>query len=130
MSAIRNAWAQVVSALLGVWLMAAPTVLGYGELAAASHRIVGPVAAAFAIVAIWGHMRPLRWMNLLLGAVLVALPVFFDAGVPAMANSVVVGLALFALGFVRGRVEGTYGGGWSSLWTGDVEGSGRDERAT
>lgn len=127
LGALRNAWAQALSALLGIWLMAAPAVLGYGGFAADSHRVVGPVAAAFAIVAIWEHMRSLRWMNLPLGAILVVLPAFFDAGFPTMANSVVVGLLLVGLGFVPGDVEERYGGGWSSLWTGDVEGT-DDER--
>ena len=124
---LRNAWAQVLTALLGIWLMAAPAVLQYGGLAAPLHRIVGPVTASFAIVAVSPHMRPLRWMSLLFGAILVVSPFLIGAGTPATVNSVVVGLAVAALAFVRGRVTESLGGGWSSLWTGDVAGESREE---
>ena len=123
---LRNAWAQVLTAFLGIWLMAAPTVLGYGGLVSPIHRIVGPVTAAFAIVAISPHMRPLRWMNLPLGGALVVSPFLVDAGTAATLNGVVVGLAVVGLGFVRGEVTESFGGGWSSLWTGDVAGEGRE----
>jgi hypothetical protein len=123
---LRNAWAQVLSLSLGLWLMAAPAVLGYGPPAADVHRILGPIAAAFALMAIWGHMRPLRWMNLLFGGLLVVLPFVFGFATVATVNSVVIGLALGGLGFVRGRVTERFGGGWSSIWTGDIAGS-RDD---
>jgi hypothetical protein len=120
---VRNAWAQVVSMFLGLWLMAAPAVLGYGPPAADVHRVLGPVAAAFALMAIWGHMRPLRWMNLLFGGLLVVVPFVFAFGTVATVNSVAIGLVLAGLGFVRGEVTERYGGGWSSLWTGQTAGS-------
>jgi hypothetical protein len=120
---VRNAWAQVLSMFLGFWLMAAPAVLGYGGTLADTHRIVGPIAAAFALMAVWGHMRPLRWTNVLFGAVVVVAPFLVGVGTVALANSVVVGLLLVGLSFVRGEVAGRYGGGWSSLRTGDVAGS-------
>lgn len=123
---LRGAWAQLLSVLLGLWLMAAPAVLNYDGWVADAHRILGPVAAAFALVAVWGHMRPLRWANVLVGglAVLAPLLVFTPyastIGAAAGANSVVVGLALVGLSLVRGTVYGDFGGGWSSLRTGDV----------
>ena len=124
--AIRNAWAQVVSMFLGLWLMAAPAVLGYGGRLADAHRILGPLAAAFALMAVWGHMRPLRWMNVLLGALVVLAPFVVGVGTVVLANSVVVGLLLVGLAFVRGTVTQEYGGGWSSLWTGDIAGADED----
>lgn len=117
---LRNAWAQVLSALLGVWLMASPAVLNYAGTAGDTHRIVGPVAASFAFVAIWAHMRPLRWVNLALGFLLIAVPWVVTFPPLATANGVVVGLLLIGLAFVCGMVEGKFGGGWSSLWTGNV----------
>ena len=94
---VRNAWAQVVSMFLGFWLMAAPAVLGYGGTLADAHRIIGPIAAAFALMAVWGHMRPLRWTNVLFGAVVVVAPFVVGVGTVALANSVVVGLLLVGL---------------------------------
>ena len=119
-AAIRNAWAQVASMLLGFWLMAAPAVLGYAGTPADAHRILGPVAASFAIVAVWEHMRPLRWVEVPLGGLLILVPLVLGAGLAATANSVVVGALLAALAFVRGGVEEEYGGGWGPIWTGNV----------
>jgi hypothetical protein len=120
--ALRNAWAQVLSMFLGFWLMAAPAVLAYGPPAADVHRILGPIAAAFSLMAIWGHMRPLRWTNLFFGGALVVVPFVFGFPTVATANSVGIGVLIAGLAFVRGRVTEEYGGGWSSLWTGDIAG--------
>ena len=123
----RNAWAQAISALLGVWLMAAPAVLGYAGLASDIHRIVGPVAAGIAFVALWPHVRSLRWTNLGLGAVLVLAPLFAPFDAAAAWNSVAVGALLAGLAFVRGTVDERFGGGWWALWTGDVAGEAGEE---
>ena len=122
LSALRGAWAQLVSVALGFWLMAAPAVLGYGGTAADVHRVLGPITAAFALIAVWGHMRPIRWVNVALGGALVVVPFVWAFGTVATANSVVVGLAVAGLAFVRGTVTERYGGGWSSLRTGNVSG--------
>ena len=120
LDSIRNAWAQVLSALLGIWLMAAPAVLGYAGTPADAHRILGPVAASFAIIAVWEHMRPLRWVEVPLGGLLVFSPLVLDVGLAAAANGVVVGVLLVALAFVRGGIEEDYGGGWKPVWTGNL----------
>lgn len=120
LGAIRGAWAQILSVLFGFWLMAAPAVLDYGGRAADVHRILGPIAAAFALVAVWGHMRPLRWVNVLVGGLLVLAPLVVTFEAVATANSVVVGLIIVGLSFVQGEIMERYGGGWSTLWTGDL----------
>lgn len=123
---VRNAWAQILTMLLGLWLMAAPAVLGYSGQSADAHRILGPITAAFGLMAIWGHMRPLRWTNLFFGALLVLVPFVVGFGTVAAANSVLIGIVIAVLAFVRGTVEEAYGGGWSSLWTGAIAGSDDD----
>ena len=122
---VRRAWAQALAAVLGVWLMASPAVFGYAGSASAVHRIVGPVAAGFAFVAIWGHMRPLRWVLLVLGTLLIVVPGVLGVGLTATVTSIVVGGLWGGLAFVRGEVPESYGGGWSSLWTGDAGGDSR-----
>lgn len=109
-------WAQLLSAILGVWLMAAPAVLGYGGIAAAVDRSIGPLAAGFACVAIWGATRGVRWLNLPLGIALLVMPWGFGYPSIATANSLAAGLLLGALAFVRGTVAERFGGGWSSLF--------------
>ena len=125
---LAGAWAQIISVALGWWLMAAPAVLGYAGLAADAHRILGPIASAFALIAVWGHVRPLRWANVPLGGLVAAVPLLAVTPyaspftLAATVNRVLAGVALVALSFVRGEVYGEFGGGWSSLWTGDVVG--------
>jgi hypothetical protein len=110
-------WAQVINAALGVWLMAAPAVLGHGGAAAVNSRVVGPVVASFAIIAWWEATRAVRWVNLPLGLWLIFAPLALGYGAVAPSvNSVVVGALVASLAPVRGRVEGRFGGGWRAAW--------------
>jgi hypothetical protein len=106
----------VVSALLGVWLMAAPAVLGYHGPERTSDRIVGPIVAALSIVAASAVMRALRWAVLPAAVWLVLAPWVLGYGGGAKLGSILVGLALAALAPVRGRVAGRFGGGWRALF--------------
>lgn len=113
-------WARILTAAIGIWLMAAPAVLGYGTPAATSDRIVGPVLAAFAITAIWEVTRALRWVGLPLGAWLVLAPFVlgYDATAPFV-SSIVSGVFVIVLTFVRGRLDERFDGGWRMVWKGD-----------
>ncbi len=108
-------WARLGSAALGIWLMLAPAVLGYGGDARTHDRIVGPLVTAFAIVAIWEVMRPLRRVNQGLGVWLLAAPWVLGYGLVGLLDSMIVGGLLIALAQVEGQVKGRFGGGWSAL---------------
>ena len=113
-------WAQAVNAALGVWLLAAPAVLGYGGPARTNDRIVGPLAAGLAVIAIWEVTRPVGRANLALGLWLLAAPWLLGYPAVATVNSIVVGLALGALALAPGSYRpGRFGGGWSALWRAD-----------
>ena len=110
-------WAQVINAVVGVWLMAAPAVLQYGPPGSTNDRIIGPVIATFAIVSWWEATRPVRRFNIPLGLWLLLAPwVLGYEGTATIANSLIAGALVTGLSFVRGTVEGRYGGGWSTLW--------------
>ncbi|HEX5385691.1 MAG TPA: hypothetical protein VFW66_03205 [Gemmatimonadales bacterium] len=109
-------WAQAVSALLGIWLMAAPAVLGVGGGARDNDLVVGPIAAAIGIVAVSEVTRPVRRVNLVIGLWLVLVAWAFGGGAAARVNDAAVGLLLIGLATVRGRMGTAYGGGWSTLW--------------
>lgn len=109
-------WAQAINVLLGIWLMAAPTTLGYSGLAANSDHIVGPLVATFACIALWEVTRALRWLNLPLGLWQVVAPWLFDYPTAAAINGTIVGIAVAALTCIRGRLHHRFGGGWSALW--------------
>lgn len=112
-------WAQLAAALLGVWLMAAPAVLGYGGIAATNDRIVGPLVVSFGVVAASEVTRPLRWVLLPLGLWAAAAPWLLGyADVAPTLNGVATGLAIAALAFVPGTISQRYGRGWSAVWRG------------
>jgi hypothetical protein len=120
-------WPRVGNVLVGVWLMAAPSVLGYGAIAATNDRIAGPTVAAIAIVAMSQVTRAFRWLNLLIGVWLLVAPWILDYPSSALASSTVSGMALAGLACLRGRVDRRYGGGWRSLvrpWRSPAEGAG------
>ncbi|MFP5322616.1 MAG: hypothetical protein ACLGIC_12335 [Acidimicrobiia bacterium] len=110
--------ARIAAVAVGIWLMAAPAVLGYADQRAADvDRILGPVAGGLAFVAIWPFLRMVRWATVPVGIALVAAPLL---GYPtdATVNSIACGLAIIGLAFVEGEPEGAFGGGWSVLWKG------------
>ncbi|RDI69673.1 SPW repeat domain-containing protein [Halopelagius longus] len=124
---VRNAWAQSLSVLVGAWLVASPRLVGYDGFAADVHHVVGVLAASVSFVALWEHVRPLRLVNALLTLPLFSAPFVVPHPPAATANALFSGALLVCLAFVRGRTSESFGGGWSSLWTGDVGDRSRDE---
>lgn len=111
----NEVWPQLVNLALGLWLMAAPDVLGYAGLARTLDRILGPLIAGFALVAVWEVTRPLRRANLLLGGLLVVIPWAFGYSEVSTINDFVVGSFVSALSLWGGGTAQRFGGGWSSL---------------
>ncbi len=112
----RGVWARIGSTLVGIWLMAAPALLGYGAPAEINDRIAGPVAATFAIIAISGVTRPLRRVNTATGLWLLVAPwlLGYGGGVQTL-NDMVAGALLLLFSLVKGTVDSRFGGGWSAL---------------
>jgi hypothetical protein len=108
-------WPQLGVTAVGIWLMAAPAVLGYGGAAAASDRIVGPTVAAIGFVAASAITRGLRWLNLIPAVWLLVGPWLLGAPVPAKASSITAGLLVLALARSGRPDPGRFGGGWRSL---------------
>lgn len=115
-------WIRLINAALGIWLMAAPDVLQYSAPARTNDRIVGPIAATFAIIAIWEVTRGLRWVNVPLGVWLVVAPLILGyAQTGAIINSLIVGVVLASMAMLGGSVSKQFGGGWSALWRSNAE---------
>ena len=129
-------WPRIVNIAVGVWLMATPAVLGYSgvsDAAATNDRIVGPLIVSAAIAAIWPEIRPVRWLNVVLGAwLLVGVPglaLLVDWPVEAIVSSVLAGAVVVTMARIEGGIDSRFGGGWRSLWRDDVDTiSGRDPR--
>lgn len=108
-------WPRLVTAVLGLWMMAASSVIGYGGLARDVDVIGGAITASVALVAVSEVMRPLRWINAVVGAALVFLPWLLAYGRAALVNSTVVGVAVVLLALVRGEIVSQFGGGWRAV---------------
>lgn len=110
--------ARMTTVVVGVWLMFSSAVLEYsGTVAADNDRIVGPIAGAFAFVACWAVLDPLRWPTLPLGAWLVVAPlVLGDDSGAAVVSSIVSGAIIVGVAFVGEDLRDRFGGGWSSVF--------------
>jgi hypothetical protein len=62
----------LISAVLGVWLMFAPSVLGSSGPAADSDHLVGALVVTFAVIALGEVVRALRFINVIFGAWIIA----------------------------------------------------------
>lgn len=114
-------WAQIISLLLGVWLLIAPDALGYGDPARTVERAIAPVVIVVAAVALRQVTRPVRRLNALTGLALLLAPwVFAYASIPAIVNSILAGMALLGLAFAGNGAQDEWNGGWSSLWESDT----------
>jgi len=109
-------WARVCGALAGIWLMAAPSVLGYGGAGRVSDLIAGPLAVSAAVIAMSQVTRPIRWVTLPLGAWVVVAPWLLGAPAPARVSGLLAGVLLSGVALVRGQVRERFGGGWAALW--------------
>jgi hypothetical protein len=108
--------AQLLAAAVGLWLMAAPAILGYGGDAAVVDRIAGPLAATIGSMAASEVLRPLRWTNLPLGLGLLAAPGILEYPWDASRSSVFSGVMLVVCALIGGRRRHRYGGGWKALF--------------
>jgi hypothetical protein len=109
-------WAQLINTAIGIWLMAAPAVLHSSRAAEVNDRIVGPLAATFACVAVWEITRGCRWVNLPLGLWLLVSPLVLQFSGKDAVSCVLCGIGLAAFSFFGGHVRTRFGGGWRALW--------------
>ena len=115
-SAFASMGTQLVNMALGIWLMAAPAVMGYTGAARTNHLIIGPVIAAFAWIATAECTRGLRRGNLPLAVWLVIAPLLIDHEAVAGWNSLATGIAVALFSSFGGGTAAQFGGGWGLLW--------------
>jgi BON domain/SPW repeat len=111
-----------INVLLGLWLIASPWVYGVfgGGVPAAWNSIIVGVLIALVAAARLGSEQasgePLSWINVVLGAWMIASPFIYgyaQAG-PFTANSIVVGVIVLFLALVATPAEPAYESGWRS----------------
>ena len=104
--------ALVLSAAIGVWLMFTRMTFGNAGAMANSDHLVGALVVTFAITA-WAEVaRPVRFVNALFGAWLIAAPWFLDGVGSSLAiwNGMVSGALLIILSIPKGPVRDSYAG--------------------
>jgi short-subunit dehydrogenase len=70
-----------------------------------------------AIVSLWEFNRSARYFNLVAGIYVALSPLLLNFADPReIWNSVTCGLALMTFSSVKGQIQGSYGGGWTSLF--------------
>jgi len=103
-------WTLLISAALGLWLMAAPSALGSTQGAANSDYVVGALVVTVAIMALADMGRPLRFINVLFGGWFIVAPWLLGGTTTgATVNDLIVGVALIGLSLPRGPVGERYG---------------------
>lgn len=107
-------WTLVASAIVGVWVMFSPVLLGAAVPAAHSDQVAGALVVTVAVISTAEVIRAFRFVNVLLGAWIVASGwMLSGAGAAAQWNGLVAGLLILALSFPRGRIRERYGA-WQS----------------
>jgi len=103
-------WNLLLSALLGIWLMASPALLNIQGPLATCNYIAGPMIVAISAIAFAEVFRIVRYGNMLLGAALIVGSWAISGGSAAMAiHNTVIGFFVIALSWRKGPILGQYG---------------------
>ena len=102
-------WNLVLAALIGLSLMFTRVTLDVDGNMAHAHHIIGSLVLTVVSIAAAEVARPVRYLNMLLGAALMTAPFMFSANITVTIASVVMGVALIALSVRRGLIRERYG---------------------
>ncbi|MBW3553202.1 MAG: vitamin K epoxide reductase family protein [Gemmatimonadetes bacterium] len=103
-------WTLALSTALGIWLMAAPAVLGDTGASANAQRLGGSLIVTLSVIAMGEPVRILRYGNLPLAGVVALAPWVLGADTTTALAASVAGAAVFALALPRGPKRERYGG--------------------
>lgn len=98
-----------LSALIGLWLLFTRVTLGAEAGLANAEHLIGSLVLTVVSVAAAEVARPLRYLNVPLGAALFATPFVHGADLVATVASMAAGAALVALSIRRGPIRERYG---------------------
>ncbi|MBW3599594.1 MAG: SPW repeat protein [Planctomycetes bacterium] len=104
-------WPLVVSTLLGAWMMLAPWALDVEGAAARSNQVAGALVVTVSITVMAEVVRAGRFLNILLGVWLIVAPWLLSGASPMLRwNNVILGIVLLALTLPRGTIREKYAG--------------------
>ncbi|MBA3596008.1 MAG: NAD-dependent epimerase/dehydratase family protein [Methylibium sp.] len=107
-------WNLALVVVIGLSLLFTRPMLGVEGSLANAHHVIGSLVLTVVSVAAAEVARPVRYLNLALGAALVGAPFVFDASMAATVFSVVLGAAVMALTVRRGPIRERYSD-WNRL---------------
>jgi hypothetical protein len=108
-------WTLIASAAVGLWLMAAPALLGSERPAASSDQLIGALVVTVSVISTAEVVRAGRYLNWLAAAWLLVAPWILSGAAPAAsASDTVAAIALIVLTLPRGPVRERYGR-WDAL---------------
>lgn len=110
-------WTKFINIVLGLWLMTAPAILGYGSAAGDNGHIIGPIIVTFSTISLWEATSAVQKWNYPFAIWLLLAPWVLGYNLSiAIVMDMVAGAMVFALSTVTSKKKNRYGGGWSSLW--------------
>jgi hypothetical protein len=110
-SGLTLPWSLVACAGIGVLLMCSRLIAGTEGGLADSDHLLGSLVIVVSVSALAEVARPLRLINVLLGAAVIGACFIFDGGnVWSLVLDVTAGAALIGLAFPRGTIGSRYGG--------------------
>lgn len=100
-------WNLFLSAVLGAWLMASPSIISLGVFAANSDYITGALVVVFSLISMAQVIRKVRLLNILAGGWLILCPFISLATVTPhhQWSNIAVGILLILLAFPKGTTE-------------------------
>jgi hypothetical protein len=107
-------WNLLLAAVIAVSLLFTRVFFGVEGSLANAHHLLGSLVLTVISIAAAEVARPVRYLNVLLGAALLAVPFVYGAGGGATAFTLLAGAAIAALSLRRGPIRGSYGP-WSRL---------------
>ncbi len=105
-------WNLLLAGSVALALLFTRVLLGADGSLANAHHLLGALVLTVTSIAAAEVARPARYLNVLLGAALVAVPFIYGADVETTAFTVAAGIAIAALSVRRGAMRGRYGD-WS-----------------
>lgn len=104
-------WNLLLTSLLGAWLMYSPSYFEMnGFFLSDSNYVAGPLIITISLISMAEVIRPLRFMNMLLGAILLLSQWTFGGEGSLLGwNNALCGLLVILLSYRRGPITGSYG---------------------
>lgn len=102
-------WSLFICLLIGIWLMLARITLGtVGSLANVDH-LIGSIVVTITITAFAEVMRPIRFLNLILAALLLIVTLVYEASMLDIVTNIILAMVLFIFSLPRGKIRDAYG---------------------